>query len=1105
MDQILSGLPIPGLAQALQASGLLLDRIAKTRTNARGKQEVVDSVRKLLKILDSSIKELVPQLEDMDEMEREEAKKQLLDSSALQTRIQGLVSALQEILNAVECVSHKHWYSRLWYAYQDAEALQGIRERINVATEHFQIQDRISVQALLGNIKNHARDTVAVLRNIEREQIAFRKHLEREDQKYWERTERRRTRNQESIRERKPRQHADVGQEQQERENREILEELRPVDASYRSYLNDEKARLQKGTREQVLQDLFKWIKDPVQARRVHILHGPAGMGKSAILHAIARQLDKDCLGASFFFNRGDKELGNANRVFTTLVYQLAHLKQELRTLIVDATTTYLPLGHSQAINYQAQRLFIEPLRRLREPPLLLLAVIDGVDECADTPEGVVAAMLQLLCEAAHEIPFLRILVATRPETYIMDALRCCQHSESIVFRDLLRDDARQDISLFIRMEFNKCASGSSPFPLIQQRPDAAEQLARISDGLFIYASTVVRYLVRNKYYAVDIYDVLLQSQGSMKGSVKIHDRLDVLYITILRRAFSDDVEDSHRMVHIHQVLTWIALSRTHITVRDLEHVGIPFSAALHVIDRLRSVLIVEDPIGIDTAIQPCHASFPQFLLDSIRCTEVAFRVSSSAGHNYIAASLLELLTRDHGGDESEVSEDAKAMESYALANWKTHLFAAGDSNHSQLPELDSVHERILVSLQDLLSQDHVHRDELEHAEGTPSAVTQYIDMLYRTTLRVAFAKHYTDSPQTIAHIRTVLTWIALAPGKFTAGDLRAVDIPLATSVIILSRLSLTLILGPDQRLAADTVICPRHSSFSTFLIDATRCMDPAFHISSSDGRGQIAEAIILILTQSYGRIHGRMDFKSSPQLRRYSRESWTTHLTHFQNSAYLLPKVDNLYRTALASAFYGHHDDSDKMTDHMHQFLTWIALGERSFSMADLEITGIPPEACDVLIRRLDFVFVFGVGGSRMKREVYPRHNSFQQYLVDGTRCTDPALLMSRPHGHGKIVCGLLTCLKKLSGGDIADYAEQKWISHLSLAHPTDEICSSLRSCLEDEIVRRSIVARAGRPGLLKVKEWCMQDGVPDDLSKIVDSAMKEVARDIGKDKRAS
>ncbi|EMD35710.1 hypothetical protein CERSUDRAFT_52804, partial [Gelatoporia subvermispora B] len=107
-------------------------------------------------------------------------------------------------------------------------------------------------------------------------------------------------------------------------DDRDILEELRPVDASYRSFLNDEKARLQKGTRGRVLQDIFDWIKDPQQNQRMHVLHGPAGMGKSAILHAVTRQLDNDCLGASFFFNRGDKELSDAHRLFPTLVYQLA-------------------------------------------------------------------------------------------------------------------------------------------------------------------------------------------------------------------------------------------------------------------------------------------------------------------------------------------------------------------------------------------------------------------------------------------------------------------------------------------------------------------------------------------------------------------------------------------------------------------------------------------------------------------------------------------------------------------------------------------------------------------------------------------------------------
>ncbi|OCH94626.1 hypothetical protein OBBRIDRAFT_102562 [Obba rivulosa] len=213
-----------------------------------------------------------------------------------------------------------------------------------------------------------------------------------------------------------------------------------------------------------------------------------------------------------------------------------------------------------------------------------------------------------------------------------------------MAYRDLQQEsDIDEDIRLHIEAEFQRYANGARI--LLNARPDAVTGLVSLADGLFIYASTVVRFLVRDKHYAVEIYDKLLQSQGS-KGSHQLYERLDTLYTTILDNAFGMFKIDRKRLKYIHQVLTWFALNLdAPLSGEDLQFIGIPIHITMDVIDRLRSVFIVEYIVTTTTCMVPCHASFPQFLIDGERCQDSAYLVNSRSGNAMIAASLFKLLT----------------------------------------------------------------------------------------------------------------------------------------------------------------------------------------------------------------------------------------------------------------------------------------------------------------------------------------------------------------------------------------------------------------------------------------------------------------------------
>ncbi|OCH87488.1 hypothetical protein OBBRIDRAFT_796150 [Obba rivulosa] len=630
---VAADIPIPGLSQACSALEVLLDRIKQMRSNMQDTRETIETIESLRGVLNLSVDRIRDQTKTMDVLER----RRLVVESSVSDELTRRISALTEELNAMNDLAkqlpQKSRWKRFMYTEQEADFLKSIKRRVMEATNQFRIQGEINVEWILSKMSEQ-------MRQMDYERLLKVHH--------------------------------------------DILEKLNPADACYRSYVNEEKAHLLPGTREQVLKELVGWATRDDIDHRVYVLYGPAGIGKSSIAHALSRELGESHLASTFFFHREMEDCSNPYRVFPTIAYQLAHAKPELLLPIVDAVRKHLPQGRLQTIDYQIQELLKTPLSHLSGHPSPALFVVDGIDECANDPEGSVALMLQHLCRLAHELPFLRILIATRPETHIMAALRTSAGSSAMKFGDLqtiAREIFDRDITSVLEAEFRKCAE-NGPFTLLTERPRAVTVLTRLADGLFIYASTVARYLTYERRYAVDIYDTLVRSHGSMPGSSGVHDRLDALYNTILHNAFARYTSDSARMGDIRKVLTWIALAGDGaLTAKDLEQLGVPTRATLDSIDRLRSVLIVEEPTGPESKLQACHASFPQFLLDSTRCKESAFHISSESGHSLIATALLDYLigepvSTDCVGGEARTTGHLSPSRLWAFASmrWTSYV-----------------------------------------------------------------------------------------------------------------------------------------------------------------------------------------------------------------------------------------------------------------------------------------------------------------------------------------------------------------------------------------------------------------------------------------------
>jgi len=174
----------------------------------------------------------------------------------------------------------------------------------------------------------------------------------------------------------------------------------------------------------QVLKRIFKWIKGDDQLdQSVLWLHGPAGVGKSAIAHTVAeRSAQSKELAASFFFSRSKPGCDTARVIWASIAYQIAISIPALRKKIGEAVEDD-PAICQKSLPNQLQKLIIDPFtlthRKLEVMNTLarlpFLVIIDGLDECkmhADQRDVLrsVASVIN-----THQLP-LRFLITSHSE-----------------------------------------------------------------------------------------------------------------------------------------------------------------------------------------------------------------------------------------------------------------------------------------------------------------------------------------------------------------------------------------------------------------------------------------------------------------------------------------------------------------------------------------------------------------------------------------------------------------------------------------------------------------------------------------------------------------
>jgi hypothetical protein len=363
-------------------------------------------------------------------------------------------------------------------------------------------------------------------------------------------------------------------------------------------------------------------------------LYGPAGAGKTAILHDIAHRCDLEkLLLASFFFSRSDPTRSTAKSLIATISYQMAVNIPGTRKKIFDIIGQD-PLIITRSLEAQVTALIVEPLREPLEagyfnaPTSRRLIIIDGLDEC-DTPamQRSILQAISLLFDKYH-LP-LRILVASRPEQHLIHSFRTGslpQFHATLSLDDTYNPD--DDIRLFLTDNFKEIkATHPMSGYLDHSWPsvDVLEGLVKKSSGQFIYASTVVKYVSSIRHHPLDRLNVVLGIRPPHSREMPFGE-LNELYAHIFTSVCIKDREKVLLILGLH-LLVGSAAIYSLMDIGTLEYFFLLNRGDIQMLfGDLTSLVVISN---VKPYIHLLHASLGDFLLDQARSKEFHIDLSN--------------------------------------------------------------------------------------------------------------------------------------------------------------------------------------------------------------------------------------------------------------------------------------------------------------------------------------------------------------------------------------------------------------------------------------------------------------------------------------------
>ena len=470
------------------------------------------------------------------------------------------------------------------------------------------------------------------------------------------------------------------------------LDKLNSVDRA--GYQGNHHERCLSGTRESTLKDIMRWAKNP-EGRSVFWLNGLAGTGKSTIAQTFSEMANDDgILGASFFCSRDYLKRKELKNIFPTLAYQLACRYPLFRNNLIESINRDPSLVKYDSLVFHFKDLVVDPLSATG---ISCVIVIDALDECIDDEPA--SAILSVLDGLIAKIPRVKFFITGRPEPRIRYGFRLLGPSTQIVsLHEAASASVEGDIRLYLAEKLGAMAKRWSGLDLPEVWPSDEDItiLVRKSSGLFIFASTVVRFIKSEDLESehLDPNERLrLVTTRADNTNYEGEKGINSLYSQVLRDAFSDIGKESV-FINLKRILSSVVLALNPLSRDELAKLLDIDSALIRAtLRRLHSVVLV--PADGSEKIRIFHKSFPDFLQDSKRCPDPRFHIDSPARHGDMVLSCLDLvgklrmnpcslppfaMNRDIPDPLQPLKDRLGSGLRYACKYWSIHLLSSSTS-----------------------------------------------------------------------------------------------------------------------------------------------------------------------------------------------------------------------------------------------------------------------------------------------------------------------------------------------------------------------------------------------------------------------------------------
>jgi len=438
------------------------------------------------------------------------------------------------------------------------------------------------------------------------------------------------------------------------------------------------------GTRVKLLNDVLALLKSHTGPHIVWIT-GMAGTGKTSIALTLCRMLWLDesmFLGGSFFCSRsaGSVERTDVRRIIPTLATLLARQQPWFTSCLAKQISKTPDVAH-WSVRTQIEQLIERPLAELALEKYYdgrIVFVIDALDECSNQSQ--LRELIDSIADFKSTLP-IKFLLTSRPEMHIRTTSISDPVLSSIMsLHTMDPDQVAEDIRLYI------CTKLKQMFKTIPWCFDNdVEALVALSGGLFIFASTVLKY-VFNRGNEAGRRERLQKATSAAVYSTVATKPLDQIYELVITEASQSDQVDTDELESMRKILACVLTARASLSVQALaDLIGSNTDTLRGSLERLHSLVYLP---GDDTEpdLRTLHASFGDYMLGR---AAGHIRLAPSLGHDLLAEGCLRRMgwndlrfnvsrSRSSYEPNAEFQPNSISLSlMYACLHWAHHIDAA--------------------------------------------------------------------------------------------------------------------------------------------------------------------------------------------------------------------------------------------------------------------------------------------------------------------------------------------------------------------------------------------------------------------------------------------